>query len=77
MSDMVNNPAHYTQGEMEAKDIIRVILGNKYKYWLLGSCLKYIIRHEYKGEIIQDLRKSEWFLKEYIAEMEKMLDEDR
>lgn len=76
MSDLINSPAHYTHGSMEAKEVIKVVLKEGYRHWLMGSHLKYILRHEHKGNPIQDLEKAEWFLKEYISEMRGTSDED-
>ena len=35
-----------------------------------GNCLKYIARHQYKGNPLEDLRKAEWYLQRLIRNEE-------
>ena len=62
MSDNVNHPAHYKQGDIECIDAIKSCLGDGFKFYLQGSAIKYIWRHEHKGKPIEDLDKAIWFL---------------
>ena len=67
ITDLVNNPPHYTQGKIEVLDFI---LDQRLPY-LEGQIVKYVSRHRYKGDSIQDLRKAEFYLKRLIAEQSK------
>lgn len=62
MSDMVNHPAHYTQGKIEALDAIKAALGPGYKYYLQGAIIKYMWRYEHKGKPDEDLAKAQFYL---------------
>ena len=62
MSDNVNHPPHYKQGDIECIDAIKSSLGDGFKFYLQGSAIKYIWRHEHKGKPIEDLDKAIWFL---------------
>lgn len=63
--DLVNSPAHYTQGTIEVIDAIE---GLQLDY-LRGSALKYIARagHKEGASEATDLRKARWFLDRAIA----------
>ncbi len=65
-SDPINHPPHYTRGQYEVVD---VILDWQLDY-LTGSCVKYIGRHQWKGQPLEDLRKARWFLTRAIEELE-------
>jgi hypothetical protein len=67
MSDPVNSPTHYTQGNME---VIEAIEGLNLDYHE-GTVLKYIARWKYKNGL-EDLRKARWFIDRLI-----MLEEQR
>ena len=61
--DMVNSPKHYRQGSMEAIDLIKNSMNAKeYRGYLTGSAMKYLMRHPYKGNPIQDIEKAVWYL---------------
>jgi len=62
MSDNVNHPPHYKQGDIECIDAIKSCLGDGFKFYLQGSAIKYIWRHKHKGKAIEDLDKAIWFL---------------
>ena len=65
MTDNVNSPAHYKNGDIECIDAIKSALGDGYEYYLQGAIIKYIWRYKHKNGI-EDLRKAEWYLKEII-----------
>jgi hypothetical protein len=67
-SDPVNQPSHYRVGEVEAIDYIAQQLGVGVKDYLLGNVHKYLHRHRFKGQAIEDLRKAEWYLRKLIME---------
>lgn len=59
LTDQVNSPSHYTQGNIE---VIEVIEDWKLNY-NLGNAIKYIGRCEHKGNKKQDLEKAIWYIK--------------
>lgn len=67
-SDFVNHPKHYG-GEDNPYEAIKVI-----EAWGLGFCLgnvvKYISRCGKKGNRIEDLKKSRWYLDREIKRLE-------
>jgi hypothetical protein len=67
LADNVNSPNHYTTGGIETIDFIEA----KKLGYNLGNVVKYVSRADYKGRLIEDLRKAEWYLKREIANMEK------
>jgi len=72
--DLVNNPKHYNQGEIECIDAIRAMLSDEeFIGYLRGNSLKYRWRFRYKNGI-QDLEKAEWYerrLKETLNKLDK------
>lgn len=71
MNDMVNNPPHYKQGEIECIDAIKAAtsgLGG-FEGYLAGNCLKYLWRWKHKNGI-EDLKKARWYLDRLIKEHE-------
>lgn len=61
-TDLVNHPPHYKQhpNGIECIDVVEFMSFN------LGNAVKYIWRHEYKGQSIpeklQDLEKARWYI---------------
>ena len=66
--DPVEKPAHYRVGEVEAIDYIHQQLGTGVKDYLLGNVHKYLHRHRFKGQAVEDLRKARWYLEKLIFE---------
>ena len=66
--DPVERPPHYRVGEVEAIDYIHQQLGSGVKDYLLGNVHKYLHRHRFKGQAVEDLRKAEWYLRKLIME---------
>jgi len=66
--DMVNHPAHYTDGGIEVIDFIEA----KRLGYHLGNVVKYICRAGKKGTNngLEDLRKAQWYLKRAIERNE-------
>jgi hypothetical protein len=69
--DPVNKPDHYRVGEVEAIDYIAQQLGMGVKDYLLGNVHKYLHRHRFKGQALEDLKKTEWYLRRLIMEEEQ------
>jgi hypothetical protein len=68
MSDMVNNPVHYTQhpSGVEAIEITEHFNFN------CGNAIKYIWRAGLKGNAIQDLQKAAWYIEREINKLKKI-----
>ena len=65
--DAVNRPSHYAEGrEFETIDVIED-WGLGYH---LGNAVKYISRAGRKDDILQDLRKAQWYLTREIENLE-------
>lgn len=64
--DPVNRPKHYAIApDVEAIDIIRSALTpEQFKGYLLGNFLKYRLRAGDKGDLQQDIDKSNWYKRE-------------
>jgi len=56
--DVVNQPAHYTDGGIETIDFIEA----KQLGYNLGNVIKYVSRAGKKGNRLQDLQKAQWYL---------------
>ena len=59
MSDLINNPAHYTQQPIECIEITEHMNFN------LGNAVKYIWRADDKNGI-EDLEKAAWYINREI-----------
>ena len=69
MSDAVNHPSHYTDGNIE---VIEYIEDKKLDY-CLGNAVKYISRAGKKDpeKEIEDLQKADWYINRRIMELEQ------
>ncbi len=66
VSDEINHPPHYTNGEIECIDAIRASMrADAFAGYLRGNCMKYLWRYKHKGGV-QDLEKGEFYLKALI-----------
>jgi hypothetical protein len=64
--DPVNKPSHYTQGKWEAIEVLEEFFESDPLLWQVG---KYLLRHEHKGNSIQDLEKAAWYLNRKINKL--------
>jgi hypothetical protein len=62
----VNHPPHYTThpSGIEAIELCQ------YENFCIGNALKYLLRHQKKGEPIQDLRKAIWYIEREIDRLQ-------
>jgi len=68
MSDNINHPKHYNIGGLETIDIIESRLTKEeFVGYLKGSKMKYDLRYPFKGNVEEDLAKSEWFKNKLIS----------
>lgn len=72
MADMVNHPAHYTQGGIECIDALEAATVNLkgIEAVCTANAIKYLWRWKEKGGI-EDLEKSKWYIDRLIKKMEK------
>ena len=70
--DMVNHPAHYTQGGIECIDAIKAATTGLtgVEAVCTGNALKYLWRWKFKNGV-QDIEKSIWYLQRLIKEIEE------
>lgn len=66
--DLVNHPPHYTYGKYEVIDVLEDWFPDDPHLWQVG---KYIARAGRKGDILEDLRKAEFYLKRRIGMIER------
>jgi hypothetical protein len=70
MSDPVNQPDHYRQGEIECIDAIAAALTpDEFRGYCKGNVLKYVWRERHKGNA-QSLKKARWYLDRLVGTME-------
>ena len=61
--DMVNQPPHYNNGNVECIEAIEASMSvDEFAGYLKGNCLKYLWRYRYKGNPLTDLNKAQWYL---------------
>ena len=71
--NMVNSPAHYTRGRVEAIDTIEDAIQDAptvAEGMLQGQVLKYILRLWLKEKPLQDAKKARWYLDRLIKKLE-------
>jgi len=65
VQEMVNHPAHYNFGEIEAIDIIEDQgLGEAF---CAANIIKYVLRYKHKGTPLKDLQKIKWYTERLIS----------
>lgn len=65
MTDPVNHPLHYTQGDARCSQCghpIECIDVAEHRNFALGNALKYLWRCDHKGSPETDIRKAIWYL---------------
>jgi hypothetical protein len=71
MSDIVNKPSHYTNGNIECMSYLRDNMDHMmYMGGLEYNVKKYLHRYRYKGKPVEDLKKASFYLQALIKEME-------
>lgn len=70
--DPVNNPSHYTAGDIECIDAIRAAVGLEgFVAHCRSTAIKYSWRSGLKQNAAEDLRKGAWYLTRAAEELEK------
>jgi hypothetical protein len=68
--DVVNNPLHYNNGNIECIEAIQESMSPEaFKGYLKGNTMKYLWRYDYKGKASEDLEKAGWYLNKLIKEV--------
>ena len=71
-ADMVNKPPHYKdESGIECKEITC----HRKMPFSLGNAIKYLYRAGNKGDLLEDLKKAEWYLKVAYLNSEKVPDD--
>lgn len=71
MTDNVDHPSHYTEGDIECIDAIAAALGEGMPAYCVGNVVKYVWRYKSKNGI-EDLKKAQWYLNRVIADLENL-----
>jgi hypothetical protein len=70
MTDQVNQPEHYRQGEIECIDAIQAALTpEEFRGYCKGNVLKYVWRERYKGQGVS-LAKARWYLQRLLGTLD-------
>jgi hypothetical protein len=67
MTDQVDRPEHYRQGEIECIDAIEAALTPE--EYCKGNILKYVWRERHKGQGVS-LAKARWYLQRLLATLD-------
>ena len=68
--EMINHPAHYTQGNVECIDALKAATVNKppFEAICVANIIKYLWRYEEKGGL-EDIDKAAWYLQRLHKEV--------
>lgn len=69
MSEKVTHPDHYG-GKENAYEAIKVIEAHNLGFHL-GNVVKYVLRSDKKENMLEDLKKAQWYLSREIENLEK------
>ena len=74
MIDPVNNPPHYTSGQVEVIDLLEQAVAHApmpVHAALQWQALKYLNRMWLKGKSLEDAKKSRWYIERLISKLEE------
>ena len=72
MSDPVDKPLHYNEGNIECIDAIKASMtAEAFAGYLKGNMMKYSWRMAYNNKPLEDLRKAQFYLERWVAEVER------
>lgn len=72
MTDMVNQPPHYTDGGIETIDYLQAKLtAEEFTGFCKGNALKYLSRAGKKGGGAEDIAKAAWYTNRLLDAMEQ------
>ena len=72
-NDYVNHPNHYTNSNIECIDALEAMVENftdPVDATLSWQVVKYVWRHPYKFNPVEDLKKARWYLDRLINKLE-------
>ena len=71
LSDMVNSPSHYVQGDIECIDAIAEVVKHLdgMEAMCTGNAIKYLWRWKHKNGS-EDLKKAVWYIQRMIDELD-------
>ena len=70
MTDLINQPPHYRQGEIECIDAIEAALTpEEFRGYCKGNALKYIWRERHK-DAKESLAKAGWYLARLLGKLD-------
>lgn len=72
-ADVVNSPAHYTRGRVEAIEVIEDAIQDApspAEGMLQAQVIKYLLRLWLKEKPVQDAKKARWYLDRLIEKLE-------
>ena len=73
--DNINNPKHYTTGNIECIEYIEDKLSkDALEGYFIGNVIKYVTRYKEKNGL-EDIKKAQWYLNRMIKNMEGEADE--
>lgn len=71
MTDQVNHPSHYTQGDIECIEAMKASsTPAEFQGHLKLTTMKYLWRLGLKDDPVKDAKKARWYLDRLIAELE-------
>ena len=76
-SDRVNSPSHYTNGKVEAIEVIEDAIQGASSInagMLQAQVLKYLLRLWYKDDPTEDAKKAQWYLNRLVTKLEEEKD---
>ena len=72
--DPVNHPAHYTFGRFEVIDVLQDWFPSSPLLW---QVVKYVARAQHKNNMLQDLKKAQFYLDRAIEQLEVDLGKEK
>jgi hypothetical protein len=73
-TDPVNHPSHYTFGHFEVIDVLQDWFPSSPLLW---QVVKYVARAQHKGNMLQDLKKAQFYLNKAIEQLEVDLSKEK
>lgn len=71
VNDPVNHPSHYTSGKVECIEGLEAAMSTaEFRGFLRGNAIKYLWRAGKKDDIVQDLKKAQWYLNRLVEALE-------
>lgn len=72
--DIVEKAEHYNMGDIECIDALRAAGSNDenaFQAWLRLTCIKYLWRLPHKDKPLEDAKKTRYYLRKLIEELER------